>query len=213
MKKSDIWNFWAGKYDKLWVQKYSLTPTRNYIIKVVSEIYEKYNSNYNEKIKILDLGSGPGELIGEISDKFKNVEITGVDFSEKMLEISKKRNPKAKHIKMDVAELQNLKDKYNIIICTHSFPYYKEPEKVMKELFRLLEDDGIIYIGFASGDNLYDKFALGFVKITTGSANYPSDQNFRRLSQPYFKVEKLKIIKEKYFMPRIAIYSLKKVRV
>jgi len=213
MKKSDIWNFWADKYDKLWVQKYSLIPTRNYILKTVSENYKKYSSHCNEKIKILDLGCGPGELIEEISDKFGDLEITGVDFSERMLEISQKRNPKAKHIKMDVAELQNLKGTFNIIICTHSFPYYKEPKKVMEELNRLLEDDGIIHMGFASGNNLYDKFALGFVKITTGSANYPSDKNFRRLINSYFKVEKLQIIKEKLFMPRIAIYSLKKVAV
>jgi len=211
MRKSDIWNFWADKYDKLWVQKYSLTPTRNYVIKVISEYYKKDNSNDSEKIKILDLGCGPGELIKGIYDKFENAEITGVDFSEKMLEVSKKINPKAKHIKMDVAKLYNLKEKFNIIICTHSFPYYNEPEKVIEELNRLLEDDGIIHIGFASGNNLYDKFALAFVKITTGPANYPSDVNFRKLVKPYFNVEKLKIIKEKSFMPRIAVYSLKKV--
>ncbi len=213
MKKSDIWNFWADKYDKLWVQKYSLTPTRDYIVKVISETYEKYISNDSKKIKILDLGCGPGELIMEIYDKFENVEITGVDFSEKMLEISQKRNPKAKHVKMDVAKLQNLKDKFNMIICTHSFPYYKEPEKVMKELNGLLDADGILHIGFASGNNLYDKFSLGFVKITTGPANYPSDKKFRKLIEPYFEVEKLKIIKEKFFMPRIAIYTLKKVTI
>jgi ubiquinone/menaquinone biosynthesis C-methylase UbiE len=209
MKKSDVWNFWAGKYDKLWVQKYSLKPTRDYIIKVTSETYNEYNSS--EKIRILDLGCGPGELIEEFFNKFENIDVTGVDFSEKMLEISQKRNHRAKHIKMDVSDLHNLKDKYNIIICTHSLPYYKEPEKVMKELNRLLEDDGTIYMGFASGENSYDKFALGFVKFTTGPANYPSDKKFRMLFEPFLQVIKLKIIREKSFMPRISIYTLKKV--
>lgn len=205
MKKSDIWNFWAGKYDKLWVQKYSLKPTRAYILSVISE-----NEN-DENIKILDLGCGPGELIEELNNKFNNLDITGVDFSEKMLEVSKKRNPNAKHIQMDVADLYKLNDKYNIIICTHSLPYYKEPEKVMVELNRLLKDEGKIYIGFASGNNFYDKLALGFVKFTTGPANYPSDEKFKQIIKPYLQVKKLKIIKEKSFMPRIAIYTLKKV--
>ena len=79
----NIWNFWADKYDKLWVQKYSLKPTRDYITSALSNI------KHDEKIKILDLGCGPGELISELTNKFKNIEITGIDFSEKMLEISK----------------------------------------------------------------------------------------------------------------------------
>lgn len=207
MKKSDIWNFWAGKYDKLWVQKYSLKPTRAYILSVISENFK------NENIKILDLGCGPGELIEELNNKLNKFDITGVDFSEKMLEVSKKRNPNAKHIQMDVAELNKLNDKFNIIICTHSLPYYKEPEKVMIELNRLLKDDGKIYIGFASGNNFYDKLALSFVKLTTGPANYPSDMKFKQIIEPYFQVDKLKIIKEKSFMPRIAIYTLKKVKI
>ncbi|MGD9566713.1 MAG: class I SAM-dependent methyltransferase [Sedimentibacter sp.] len=202
--KSKIWNFWADKYDKLWVQKYSLRPTRKYILQAVAEI------NSNDKIKILDLGCGPGQLINELYEEFKNIEITGIDFSEKMLEISKKRNPQATHIKLDVDYIDKLKGNYDLIICTHSLPYYKEPTRVIKELHRLLKDNGRIFMGFASGNNFYDKFALSFVKLTTGPANYLSDNKFRELVSSYFQVEKLKIIKEKFFMPRIAVYTLKK---
>ncbi len=209
--KQEIWNFWSNKYHKLWVQKFSLKPTRNYIL---NHIKENYNIDENiEKIKVLDLGCGPGELIEELQNNFKSFHITGVDFSEGMLNVSKTRNPKAKHIHLDVKDLNKLKDRFNIIICTHSLPYYKEPEKTMKELNRLLIDDGKIYMGFASGNNLYDKFVLSFVKLTTGPANYPSDDKFKQLINPYFKIEKLKIIKEKSFMPRIAVYTLKKVKI
>ena len=144
---------------------------------------------------------------------FNNLNITGIDFSEKMLDVSKSRNPHATHIKLDVAELDKLKGKYDVIICTHSLPYYKEPEIVFKELNRLLSDNGVLFIGFASGNNFYDKFILSFVKLTTGPANYPSDENFRQLISSYFQVENLKIIKEKFFMPTIAVYTLKKVNV
>jgi ubiquinone/menaquinone biosynthesis C-methylase UbiE len=201
----NIWNFWADKYHKLWVQKYSLRPTRNYITSAL------LNINKDKKIKILDLGCGPGELINELTDKFNNIEITGIDFSGKMLEISKKRNPSVNHIKMDAAELSKLNDKYDIVICTHSLPYYKEPKKVFEQLCRLLSDSGLVLVGFASGDSFYDKLILSFVKLTTGKANYPSDIKFRQLVSPFFNVENLKIIREKFFMPRIAVYTLKKV--
>lgn len=203
--KSSIWNFWANKYDKLWVQKYSLKPTRSYILKAITELKEINNMD------VLDLGCGPGQLINEMSQKFKSFQITGIDFSDKMLEISKLKNPAAKHIQMNVSELNQLDARFNVIICTHSLPYYKEPEKVFKELHRLLKDDGRIFMGFASGNNLYDKFILGFVKLTTGPANYPSDIKFKQLVSQYFEIEHLKVIKEKLYMPRIAVYTLKKV--
>lgn len=202
----NIWNFWADKYDKLWVQKYSLKPTRDYIIKVLTDI-----DNINKNIKIMDLGCGPGELISELTKKFSNIEVTGIDFSEKMLEISSKRNPTAKHNKMDTANLCDLDGQYDIIICTHSLPYYKQPKSVFKQLHRLLKSDGKILVGFASGNSFYDKVILSFVKLTTGKANYPSDNDFRQLINQYFSVSNLEIIKEKSFMPRIAVYTLKKV--
>ncbi|MDD2494233.1 MAG: class I SAM-dependent methyltransferase [Tissierellia bacterium] len=203
---SKIWNFWANKYSKLWVQKYSLRPTRNYIINSISKI------KYNEDLNVLDLGCGPGELIEELSNKFDNFHITGLDFSEKMLEISRLKNRKANHILMDVTDLNKLNNKFKIIICTHSFPYYREPVEVLKKLYRLLEDDGRIFMGFASGDSFYDKFVLSFVKLTTGRANYPSHGEFNQMVHGIFTVENYKIIKEKLYMPRIAVYTLRKVR-
>lgn len=199
----NIWNFWAKRYDKLWVQKYSLKPTRDYILSII---------NTNKPMEVLDLGCGPGELIMELQKSNPNLHITGLDFSEAMINISKKRNPKAKHILMDVAKLDKLKDKFDIIISTHSFPYYKDPKKAIKDLHSILEDGGKIHIGFASGDSFYDKLALFFVKFTTGPANYPSDKEFKELIKFYFDVEALEVIKMKKFMPRIAVYTLKKVQ-
>lgn len=200
---SAIWDFWAKRYNKLWVQKYSLRPTREYLLKTELK---------GQDLKILDLGSGPGELIEELYKKNEDLNIAAIDFSEEMLNVSRERNPKAIHIKMDVEDLNEIDEKFNIIFCTHSLPYYKNPKKVMKNLNNILVHNGELYMGFASGNSFYDKFVLTFVKLTTGQAYYPSDSEFKKLIQPYFYVENLKIIKERFFMPRIAIYKLKKVK-
>ena len=169
---SAIWDFWAKRYNKLWVQKYSLRPTREYLLKTELK---------GQGLKILDLGSGPGELIEELYKKNEDLNIAAIDFSEEMLNVSRERNPKAIHIKMDVEDLNEIDEKFNIIFCTHSLPYYKNPVKVLTDLYGLLEDHGRIFIAFASGNNFYDKLALSFVKLTTGFANYPSDKKFRQI--------------------------------
>lgn len=206
--KAELWDFWAKKYDGLWVQKYSLKPTRDYITSAIAA--HRKNA---ETIKVLDVGCGPGELIEQLEKEFDNIELTGLDFSKGMLEISRKKNQKATHIKMDVADLNTLEERFNVIVCTHSLPYYKEPEKVIKSMHRLLEDNGKIYMGFASGNSFYDKLLLSMVKITTGPANYLSDEKYQNLVNPYFQIENLKVIKERFFMPRIAIYTLKKATI
>lgn len=199
----NIWDFWAKYYNKLWVQKHSLRPTREYILNHIE---------LKESLKILDLGCGPGELIQELLIKVPNLNITGLDSSQGMLDISKDRNSKAQHIKMDVADLGKLNERFDIITSTHSFPYYKNSKEAIADMAKLLLDNGKLYIGFASGNSFYDKVCLFFVKFTTGQANYPSDKEFKNLIAPYFEVENLKVIRERKYMPRIAVYTLKKVQ-
>ncbi len=199
----NIWNFWADKYERLWVQKYSLKPTRDYIVEEFKNI---------EKGKVLDIGSGPGQLLSDLSMGNKNLELSGLDFSQGMIRISKEKNPKAEHYFMNVEQLDELNEIFDYIISTHSLPYYKNLELIVEKINNLLSDDGRFFIAFASGDSCYDKLVLSFVKLTTGPANYPSDREFRRIVSPYFEVEKMQIIRIKKYMPRIAVYTLSKLK-
>ena len=81
---SDIWDFWAKRYNKLWVQKYSLRPSIEYLLETELE---------GKNLKILDLGSGPGELIEELYKKNADLNIAAIDFSEEMINISKDIKP------------------------------------------------------------------------------------------------------------------------
>lgn len=159
---------------------------------------------------LLDLGCGPGELLFEIGEKFPQLELTGVDYSPRMLEISQQRNDKAKHILMDAADLDKLEAMYDMIVCTHSLPYYKDPKDVFRNLSRILTKQGRLIVGFASGNSVYDKVVLSAVKLTTGKAYYPSDKEFVDMVKEHFYVRKLNLVKKAFFMPRIAVYTLGK---
>jgi ubiquinone/menaquinone biosynthesis C-methylase UbiE len=197
-----LWDFWADRYSRLWVQKVSLGPTRDYILGEIKEMALGRNT-------LLDLGCGPGELLYEIGEKFPQLELTGVDYSPRMLEISQQRNGKVRHMLMDAADLDQLEIRYDIIVCTHSLPYYRDPKEVFRKLSRILSKKGRLMVGFASGNSVYDQAVLSAVKLTTGKAHYPSDREFVNQVKEYFQVLKLKIIKKRaFFMPRIAVYTL-----
>lgn len=201
-----LWDFWADRYSRLWVQKVSLGPTRECVLSEIKKIALGRKT-------LLDLGCGPGELLSEIGRIVPQLELSGVDYSPRMLEVSRQRNDKVKHILLDAADLDTLEGRYDIIICTHSLPYYSNPKEVFRKLSRILTPGGRLIVGFASGNSLYDKAVLSAVKLTTGKANYPSDREFVDLVQDYFEVLKLNIIKKRaFFMPRIAVYTLSRKR-
>ena len=209
IKKMDmsvkLWDFWADRYSKLWVQKVSLGPTRDYVLREIKEIA------HGRKLQLLDLGCGPGELLTELGENCPQLALTGVDYSPRMLELSQQRNRNTKHILLDAADLDKLESRYDIIVCTHSLPYYRDPKDVFRNLSRLLTENGRLIVGFASGNSIYDKAVLSGVKLTTGRAHYPSNREFVGLVKEYFQVHKLKIIKKRaFYMPRIAVYTLGK---
>ena len=200
-----LWDFWADRYSRLWVQKVSLGPTREYVLTEIKEIALGRN------LRLLDLGCGPGELLYELGENCPQLELTGVDYSPRMLQVSQQRNGKVKHILLDAADLDKLEMRYDIIVCTHSLPYYRDPKDVFRNLSRILTENGRIIVAFASGNSVYDKVVLSGVKLTTGKAHYPSNREFVDLVKEDFQVLKLNTLKKRaFYMPRISVYTLGK---
>ena len=73
----EVWEKLAHKYNRLWVQKYSLGPTRREILKIALPMLEE-----NPNLKILDIGCGTGQLIGEISSQYKELYYLGIDVAK-----------------------------------------------------------------------------------------------------------------------------------
>ncbi len=202
--KNKIWDFWAKHYDRLWVQKYSLGPTREKVKEII------LGFNIEDEMNLLDIGCGTGELLFDLRN-VKGLSRYGMDFSKKMIEESKKKNKNVTHYIMDVEKVDEIKDKFDIVTCTHSLPYYASQKSIIKKIHTILKKDGRAILAFASGNTLLDKLIMLFVKLTTGPASYPSDRQFKKLIDGLFEIELREEIKLKPYMPTIAVYSLKKV--
>lgn len=121
--------------------------------------YVKYRkiikeARIKDRQKILDVGTGTGVLIPYILEAAgRDIAIFAVDYSEKMIENFKKKNF-PENVKPFVADIQKtgLEDDYFDRITINScYPHFDEKPAVLKELYRILKQDGILIISHPTG--------------------------------------------------------------
>lgn len=148
----DRWNFddWAKTYDiSIREDIGSLKIYRNYD-KILETVYEKSVEDIDKdanNIKVLDIGVGTGNL----AEKYLNrgYDIIGIDQSREMLNVAKQKFPNLKVRLGEFLKIPFNNSKFDIIVSTYAFHHLNDSEKnlAIKEIIRVLKDDGRIVIG------------------------------------------------------------------
>lgn len=205
--KYDAWEKLAHRYNNQWVQKYSLGPTRREVKKYVLPLLEK-----NNELKILDIGCGTGQLIKEISEHYSAVRYLGIDVAKNMIDIARRSN-NGERIEFKNVSVDDFvcEEKFDIIICTHAFPYFPDKNAAMNKISSLCRKGGKVIIVSSSTNNLKDLIINMYVKIWTSKARYLSIAQMKSLfSSAGFVVKNVDVIRERAYMPTIALLYAEK---
>ena len=126
---------------------------------------DKATRYLKQNARILDLGCGMGEPIAQYFIK-AGFDVTGIDGSEELIILAKKRLPKGNFIKADMRGL-NLNENFDMIIAWHSlFHLPQDDQRDMFKTFALhLKPEGVLLFtsgvengevwGDNGGENLY----------------------------------------------------------
>lgn len=166
--------------------------------------------------KILDICTGTGDIAGYIYNKFPKSKITAIDFSEKMLELAKKKNNKKNiaFIQMN-AEQTHFPDNY-FDVCIIGFGLRNIPNvtKAIQEFNRILKKDGqLIIIDIFKPKNkwLYSLFlnkAIPYAaKIITGKQKQ-YEYLIKSIEEFYFVKEISEILLSHKFIVKRTFYHL-----
>ena len=166
--KRTLWDFWAPRYHRLWVQRVSLGPTRALIHSRIQQVAP-------EARRFLDLGCGIGQLARELAERHPDAEILAVDPSSGMIERAEREfgHPKLTY---RVGGIEAVADdqRFDVITSTHSFPYVPDAEAAMARMAELVAPGGRVLVVHANTENLWDWLVLKFVELTTTPAVYRS---------------------------------------
>lgn len=128
------------------------------------------SSNKKEKITILDVGCGDGELLRKCADFASqhnyNFEMIGLDFNENILRVAETQSinyPNIKFQKVDVFLDENLIPNCDIALCT-LFLHHFSNEKIENLLKTLIEKTTI---GLIVNDLERNKYAFNLFKIAS----------------------------------------------
>ncbi len=106
----------------------------------------------NQNLKVLDIGTGPG-FFTIILEELGFNSITGVDVSEKMLEIAKeniqkygKENSNIQLMQMDAQNLEFEPESFDIIVSRNLTWNLEKPHQAYSEWLRVLKPKGALFI-------------------------------------------------------------------
>lgn len=107
---------------------------------------EKFISFLKPVASILDAGCGSGHESKYFFEK--GFQVTGVDFSEEMIEIAKREVPEGRFLVADIRNLPGLKEKFDGIFSKAVLLHIpkKEAKEVIDELRDSLRQDGYLYL-------------------------------------------------------------------
>ena len=100
----------------------------------------KYLKKYKTQLDLIDVGCASGDFLKNLS-KQKNFNLTGVDFSKKLISLARTKVPSANFFVKDIKKI-NLKKKFNICTCLGTLSVFDDKFKIISKLINMTKNKG-----------------------------------------------------------------------
>ncbi|GHO89723.1 class I SAM-dependent methyltransferase [Dictyobacter formicarum] len=102
--------------------------------------------------KVLDVGTGPGVLARDIAHSFPRLQVYGIDLSTDMIRLARERTRQEQikeRVQFDIGDVRQLPypdHSFDVVVSTISLHHWQELEQPLRELYRVLQPGGRVWI-------------------------------------------------------------------
>ncbi len=140
-----------------------------------------------EGAEVLDVACGTGVLFPDYIHRGVK-SVTGIDISEKMLQIAGQKFPQVKLI-CDDAETYIFKEKYDVIMIYNAFPHFPEAERLIENLSKALKEGGRLTVAHGISMAEVEKCHKG--SAAKVSLRLPCKEELSQMMSPYVSADVL----------------------
>ncbi len=128
---------------------------------------------------ILDIGCGDGAMDSVLA-KLGAKSVLGVDISSLLIEkaVAENNHPNIKFMKLDVKQLSNLENKFDIIISSLAFHYMRDFSKLFKDAAKVLKRGGLLVFSIDHPISTASKYEQDWAFEPDGSIRSFSMDNY-----------------------------------
>ncbi|MEO0373677.1 MAG: class I SAM-dependent methyltransferase [Cyanobacteria bacterium P01_A01_bin.17] len=137
--KTQLFDHWAPSYD--W-----LLPSVFYQaihLRLLDYI------QLSDSAKVLDIGCGTGRLLNRLAQAYPHLQGTGLDLSPEMLHqarLSNRHGDRLRFVRGISHTIPTEDEQFEGVFSTISFLHYPDPERVFREVRRVLQPQGRFYL-------------------------------------------------------------------
>jgi ubiquinone/menaquinone biosynthesis C-methylase UbiE len=187
-----------------WFTRWYDKNTREKRIGEMQEYACEVKKYLTDNANVLEVAPGPGYFSIELA-KMGNYNITGMDISFDFIEIcknnSKRENVNITFVQGNVSSMAFEDNTFDFVFCSAAFKNFKEPVTALREMYRVLKNNGIALIVDMNHDVSKEKLAEEAAKISkSGMERLFMKITFKGLCKgAYSKNELENMIKETLF--------------
>lgn len=175
---------------------------------IISSLEEFIKEGKNKKLKILDAGCGDGINLHVLVD-IPDVEFYGIDYNALRLARVKEKFPEVKVLEGNLVSM-NFDKTFDVILCCQALEHIKEDQKVLQNLYNLLEDGGILILGVPNEGCLFakvrNKIIEPYISKTTDHVNFYTEKMIRqKVTNAGFIIKS--VMYENFFVPYQRLHS------
>ncbi len=154
---------------------------------------------------LLEVGCGTGKTTAWLAEQVAPGRVTAIDFAPAMIARAKAKGIDADFACRDVCRDDLGREKYDVALCFHSFPHFRDPPAALRILARALRPGGRLIVMHLAGRERINSFHAQLCGAVRGDALPAEGEWPALLAEAGFQRQALVDAPDLYFLEAVRL--------